>query len=91
MYSAEFDVVAASELSSIQRMTGYFFEETATIPGSARVELRDGSVAGPLLDVVILAGDGYVSRNFSVPIETTSSIYVRVVSGTVVGCVYGEK
>lgn len=91
MYIAEFDAATAGELSSVKKMSGYFFEETATLAGAARVELRDGSATGTLLDVIILAADGYKPRDFTVPIAARDGIYVLVVSGTVSGCVYGEK
>lgn len=91
MYIAEFDAATAGELSSVKKMSGYFFEETAGAPAAARVELRDGAVGGTLLDVIILAGDGYRSRDFTVPIAARDGIYVNVISGVVTGCVYGEK
>lgn len=91
MQIAEFDAATAGELSSVKKVSGYFFEETAAVAAAARVELRDGSATGTLLDVIILAADGYKSRDFTVPIAARNGVYVHVVSGTATGCVYGEK
>jgi hypothetical protein len=88
---AEYDVLTASEQSSIKGLTGYFFEETATIPTAARVELRDETATGAILDVIILAGDEYARRDFTMPLRASKGVYVLVSSGQVRGCLYGEK
>jgi|ERR1044072_3123782 len=68
---------------------GMTIREVAGTPAAARINIRDGSVSGPILLAINLVASESV-RDWFAPdgIRVNTGIYLQVLAGTVEGAIY---
>lgn len=67
-------------------ITGWNFAETAG--GTAEVTIRDGGASGIIIVDIKLAAGQSVGESYHDPVVCSTSLYVKVESGTIRGAIY---
>lgn len=87
---ASFPFSASGLIDGIKfKVTGFFITEVGG--STAFVRFREATVGGPIfLAVKLVAGESVGDMSTMGGILVTGGVYVEVVSGTVIGAVYGR-